>query len=86
MTPEEKLLNVSERLKSLAFCFLKTGNIILADKLNNLSRDVAESNEEIMNERAEELNERVQQAQQGTANMMNALFAGIEAQKEKDNG
>ena len=82
-----KLINSSRELKHLSNCLYDTGNFHLSEQLIAISEDIIQADKDIRVSQIESINKRIKVSEQGTKNMLNAVFAGVKIGEKhaKDN-
>jgi len=76
-------MRAAQELDYLIKCLYSTGQDALANKLIVLSTEIEDGRKEMSNSYSEYINQSIKNSEQGTINMMNALFAGMEISKNE---
>lgn len=81
--PLNQIDDVAYELQDLAASFAHTGNSKVAQSLEYYAKTLVGARNEIHRKQIAESNERFQQVQQGSANVLNAILGGIELGKKE---
>ena len=77
-----KLRQISDELSYLANSFQNTGNLNMHETLNNISIDIADSENKIDKAVGGEIDRQFKQVQQSSANMINACLSVSKMKQE----
>lgn len=79
----KKIENVNYYIEHLANLLYEVGNYKLAKKLNMFSNDLSKGLDLVKESHNENFNEQIKQAQENSANVFNAIVAGMKLKEKK---